>query len=269
MAKDRSTGCGISASPPAEVTGASYRDWLTDIGSNISAFFDPVFTWYYEQLGQPLPDEVSNDRDRLVIDVRQALDETIELERAGRIESGNSFGFEAYGLMNVPIAVALEATLFYCGKPIGKPRGETYPFDTVFSRCRCTIGDRWGDGNYVSHSSQTGGGFFVSDLHDDHTILVRGSAAEGYTVFMSFFGPTPGLRTATRAQLSVVMLNSSSDGGTQLRHAVRRNGQTYGFGEFGRNEYGFNARRIRDAEQLVLRSMMELKNTHNIRGNNP
>jgi len=228
-----------------------------------------VFAWYDEQRLCPLPPEVSDDRDRLVVDVRQALEETIELERAGRIESGNTFGFEAYGLVAVPVSVALETALFYCGKPVGKPRGETHPFDSVFSRCHCSIEDRWGEGNYFSHSSQTRGGFFVSDLHDDHTVLVRGSAAHGYTVFSSFFGPTPGQSTASRAQLSVVMLNASPDGGTELRHAVPRNGQTYGFGEFGRNEYGFNARRIREAEQLVIGSMVELKNTGKIKENKP
>jgi len=269
MTTDGSEAAGSSASPPVEVTAASYRAWLTAIGSNISAFFDPVFAWYEEQRGCPLRPEVSDDRDRLVIDVRQALDETIELERAGRIDSGNTFGFEAYGLVDVPVAVALETVLFYCGKPVGKPRGETYPFDSVFSRCHCSIEDRWGEGSYLSHSSQTRGGFFVSDLHDDHTVLVRGSGTDCYTVFSSFFAPTPGKSTASRAQLSVVMLNASPDGGTELRHAVRRNGQTYGFGEFGRNEYGFNPRRIREVEQLVIRSMVELKNTGTIKENKP
>src|SRR5262245_56365948 len=231
MATDRS---GTDAArPPVEITAASYRAWLAEIGSTISAFFDPVFAWYEEQRTSPLPPEVGDDRDRLVIDVRQALDETMELERAGRIDSGNTFGFEAYGLVAVPASVALETALFYSGKPVGKPRGETYPFDSVFSHCHCSIEDRWGEGNFFSHSAQTRGGFFVSDLHDDHTVLVRGSATDGYTIFSSFFGPTPGQRTASRAQLSVVMLKTSPDGGTELRHALRRNGQTYGFGEFG------------------------------------
>src|SRR5262249_38896500 len=112
MATDRSGAAGTPASPPAEITAAAYRAWLTAIGSSISAFFDPVFAWHDEQRGCPLPPEVSDDRDHLVIDVRQALDETIELERAGRIESGNTFGFEAYGLVDVPVSVALEAALF-------------------------------------------------------------------------------------------------------------------------------------------------------------
>ena len=269
MATDRSGAAGNSASPPAEISAAAYRAWLTDIGSNISAFFDPVLAWYGEQRGSPLPPEVSDDRDRLVIDVRQALDETIELERAGRIDSGNTFGFEAYGLVDVPMSVALETALFYNGKPVGQPRGETYPFDSVFSRCHCSIEDRWGDGNFFSHTSQTRGGFFVSDLHDDHTVLVRGTVSDGYTIFSSFYGPTPGQSTASRAQLSLVMLNASPDGGTELRHALRRNGQIYGLGEFGRNEFGFNTRRIREVEQLVIRSMVELENTGKIKENKP
>src|SRR5262245_34828744 len=269
MATERSRAAGTSASPPAEISAAAYRAWLTAIGSNISAFFDPVFAWYDAQRGSPLPPEVSDDRDHLVIDVRQALDETIELERAGRIDSGNTFGFEAYGLVDVPVSVALETALFYNGKPVGQPRGETYPFDSVFSRCHCSIEDRWGDGNFFSHTSLTRGGFFVSDLHDDLTVLVRGSATDGFAIFSNFFGPTPGQRTASRAQLSVVMLKASPDGGTELRHAVRRNGQTYGLGEFGRGEFGFNARRIREVEQLVTRSMVELKNTGKIKENTP
>jgi hypothetical protein len=256
-----------SASPPDQITPAAYRRWLGAIGSNISKFFDPVFAWHDEQLRSRLPPEVNADLNRLHVDVRRALDDTIALERSGGIGKGNTVGFEAYALVDVPISVALETVLFYSGKPVDEQRGDTYPRDTMFARSHWSIRDKWGAGNYHARSAQKRGGFSVDDLHDDHTILVRGNDAVGYTVFASFFGPTAGKSTATRAQIAVVMLNSSPDGVTEVRHAVRRNGQTYGAGKYCRSDFGFNVKRIRAFERLVSRSMVELNNTGRITEN--
>src|SRR4051812_43252908 len=91
--------------PPDQVTPAAYRAGLTAIGSKRSKFFDGAFAWHAEQLVSPLPHEVNNDPLRLYIDVRRAMNETIDLEDSGEIKRGNTMGFEAYALVDVPVAV--------------------------------------------------------------------------------------------------------------------------------------------------------------------
>ena len=253
--------------PPEEVTPASYRGWLTAIGSKRSKFFDQMFAWHAEQRDSPLPRKVNNDPLRLYIDVRRAINETLDLEESGEIKRGNTMGFEAYALVDVPLAVALETALYYYGKPVGQPSGRTYPRDPVYGHSQWSLQDKWGEGNYFSRGVQTRGGFMVQDLYDDHTVLVRGNNDEGYAIFFNFFGATPGRESATKAQMAIVTLKRSANGATELRHAGRRNGQTYGMGEFGRSEFGFNVNRIRTLERLVTRSMVELNNTGRIKEN--
>jgi hypothetical protein len=204
------------------------------------------FGWYDEQLHDPLPNEVNQDPDKLFVNVQRAIADTDALEGAGDVEQGTTVGFDAYGIVNVPIDKGLETALFYCGKPVGEREGDTYPLDTVFTSSRCTIREKWGAGNYLFSSSQSGEGV-IKDLHDDYTVLVRGSAADGYAAFSSFFGPTAGFETATDSHISILLLKASADGGaTELRHSLRRTGQSYAFLgiDFGRKNFGFNVSRI-------------------------
>jgi hypothetical protein len=257
----------LPSSPPDQVTPAAYRVWLTAIGSKRSKFFDGMFAWHAEQLVSPLPHEVNNDPLRLYIDVRHAMNETLDLEESGEIKRGNTMGFEAYALVDVPVAVALETVLFYTGKPIGQPSGRTHPRSPVYDRCEWSLQEKWGPGNYFARNVQARGGFMVHDLHDEHTILVRGNKKDGYSIFFSFFGAEPGRNTATKAQMAIMVLKRSASGATELRHAARRNGQTYGMGEFGRKEFGFNVNGIRTMERILTRSMVALNKTGRIKEN--
>jgi hypothetical protein len=254
--------------PPAQVTRASYLTWLNAIHSNVSAFHNVMFSWYEEQLRSNLPSQVNADPDKLYVAVDRALRETIELEDSGEIETGNTIGFEAYGILNVPIEIALETKLFNWGKPVGQREGDTYSFDTVFSSRHDWISEKWGAGNYYSGTEQTGGGL-VQSLRDDFTLLVRGNATDGYVLFAEFFAPNG--ETATQAHTSIVMLKPLPNGKTEFRQNARQNGQSYKmFGlEYGRRNFGFNVTRIRQGEKALADTMLELKNTGKIKENKP
>ena len=137
-------------SPPAQITRGTYSSWLRASGSIISPFLDHVFDWYEQQLNSPLPSQVYSDPDKMHVNVDQALQQTIAMEANGDIEEGNTIGFDAYSIIDVPISVALETKLFNWGKPVGQRFGDTYPFDTVFSQVHNQFFERWGLGNYYS-----------------------------------------------------------------------------------------------------------------------
>lgn len=204
--------------PPTDITRANYQGWLRAINSNVSAFADDVFDWYEAQQKQALPAQVAADPDKIYVAVDAALQQTITHEQNGDVEEGNTIGFDAYAIMDVPISVALETKLFNWGKPIGQASGETYPFDTVFSSVHDVLTPKWGTGNYWIKQDETGGGI-VQDLHDDYTILVRGDAQHGYTLFNAWYGAEGD--SATQAHFSIVMLKPTADGKTEYRQCVR------------------------------------------------
>jgi hypothetical protein len=255
-------------SPPAELTRATYLGWLSNVGSNVSPFYVKMMDWYDEQLRTALPAAVYTDPDKLYVTVDRPLRETIELEQAGEIEEGNTVGFEAYGVLDVPIAVALETKLFTWGKPIGKREGDTYPMDTVFSNRHDILTERWGPGNYFSRGIHTGGGI-VQDLRDDYSVLVRSDGKGGYVMYNAYYGPSGD--TASIAHISIVTLAPTADGKTEFRQCVRQNGQSYKvFGlDYGRRNFGFNVSRFRQGEKQLTAQMVELKNTGKIKENRP
>lgn len=257
-----------AGAPPTTITRAAYLSWLASIDSATSAFADKIFAWQDEQLRNPLPPQVNADPDKIYIAVARPMAETIELEQAGEIEEGNTVGFEAYAIINAPIATVLEAKLFTWGKPIGKASGDTYPFDSVFSQKHDQLSVKWGTGNYFS-SSDTSGGGIVKNLHDDYTLLVRGSDADGYTLYAGFFAPRDG--SPTTSHVSIVMLRPLPGGKTEFRQSIRQQGQSYKmFGiDYGRRNFGFNAVRVRQGQKQFYDMAYELKNTGKIKENRP
>jgi hypothetical protein len=253
--------------PPAQLTRESLRTWLAKL-HDPSPFYDAIFDWYDEQLTIPRPSQVDTDPDKLFVRVDRAMAQAIKVEDAGDAEEGTTVGFEAYCRVDVPIAIALETMLFFCGKPVGKDQGDTYPFDTVFSQSHCTLEKRWGDGNYVWRTAQIGGGA-VQDVRDENVVLLRGNAADGFVLFTSFTGPAGD--TTTTTQCMIGMLRSLSANSTEYRQYLQRNGQSYKiFGlDFGRKTYGFNAARVRQVEKPLAAAMVELKTTGKIKENRP
>lgn len=255
--------------PPTDITRASFGPWLKGAvghGYALSEFYDLTFDWYEAQLHASLPSGVNADPEKLFIVTSDARAQTIKLENEGDIAEGIAMGFDAYGIVKVPINLMLDTTLYICGKPIGQAEGTTTPHDTVFGSVHCKIIEKWGAGNYLASMAQTNGGI-VSDLNDDYYVLVRGDAATGYSVFTSFIGPTPGKHTATDNHFSIMMFKSLPNGDTEFRQSLRRSGQYYGIPnlEFGRNNIAFNASRDRNALKGFIAAAIELRDTGHIR----
>jgi len=264
----------MTQNPPTQVTRDNFQSWLSSINPNsISAFFDEVFDWYNQQLSSPPPSQINSDPDKIYVDVNSAEQQTINFENTGDVPAGTTMGYDAYCQFNVPISVALQTILFFCGKPIDKDEGGTYPFNDVFSDCHCSMNEKWGPDNYLSTVSMTGGGV-VDSLHDYYAILIRGDAAGSYSIFSSFLGPVLSDKpviTTTTAQISFAILKSLSDNVTEVRQSFRRNGQSYAqFGlDFGRQEYGFNASTFHQQLKELRDSMVELMTTGTIKQNSP
>ena len=99
------------------------------------------------------------------------------------------------------------------------------------------------------------------------TVLLRGNATDGYVLFASYYGPVQPDQTATVSEISISMLKSLSENVIECRQCVRRNGQSYKFLPFGRQQFGFNVARFRKEEIAVRDSMIELKTTGKIKEN--
>jgi len=252
--------------PPMQLTRGNYRDWLGAIKSDISAFFDPAFDWYETQLRTPMPAQVGSDPEKVYVAVDAADQQTTKLENSADIDQGNTMGFDAYFRANVPISVGLKTMLFFCGKPVGLPQGDTYPYNDTFATCHLSIRENWGANNYLTTVSMMNGGF-AQNLYDYDTVLLRGNGTDGYVLFASFYGPVQPDKTATISEISISMLKSSSENVIECRQCVRRNGQSYKFLPFGRQQFGFNVARFRKEEIAVRDSMIELKTTGKIKEN--
>jgi hypothetical protein len=91
-------------------------------------------------------------------------------------------------------------------------------------------------------------------------VLARGSSTDGYALFCGDLGPTPGQETTTTSHFNIIMLDTLPGNRTTLRHSLRRTGQFYAmFGmPYGRDNFGFNAARMRQAELWLIGAIREL-----------
>jgi hypothetical protein len=251
------------STPPTSVTEANYEAWLGTIGAPANPFSEYVFAWYQQQRNSPLPAEVSADPDHLYVNVDRPMQETIALENSGDVDSGVTYGLEAYGLLEADIQTVLSAKLFGWGKPVGQASGTTYPVDAVFNHTMRTFAPRWGAGAYYSTAIQTGGGL-ARDLNDTFSIILQGNANDGYVLYTSFLAP--GGDTQTTGHFSIVTIRQAGPGKTEFRQLAFQIGQSYAsFGiDFGRKNFGFNYSRVRQGEKGFLSQVMELKATGKI-----
>lgn len=253
---------------PEQVERASYRAWLGEIGSVESPFLDYLFDWLESELPRALPAEVAEDPEHIFVSVDRPLAETIELENAGDLEAGITYGLETYALVDVPVEIALETLLFKWGKPIGEREGTTYPVDTVYGFRQESIEAKWGLRTYQTTTTKANGGL-AKDQRDIYSLMVRGDATRGYVVVGGFLKPNG--NTTTSASMSMMLFLPTSDGKTEFRVSGRHMGQSYKFFgiEYGRRNFGFNKERIRAGQKEFIDSMYELKRTGKIRERRP
>lgn len=256
--------------PPTQLERVSYNRWLKVIGAERCAFDQKLFRWYEDQRKLPLPNEVAADPEKLFVSVERPLAATIELENAGDIEKGITYGLETYGLVDADIKTTLEAVLFRWGKPVGAASGVTYPSDTLYSFREEKLEPMWGPGAFRTVTHKTGGGV-AKDMNDLYTLLVLGNEREGYTLIGSFLGVDGKLVTQTVGGLTLIMLKPTADGKTDYRVAGYHLGQSYAFFgiEFGRRNYGFNRDRIREGQKEFYGQVAELKSTGKITERKP
>lgn len=256
------------AQAPEQIERASYTAWLNEIHSVISPFNEYLFDWYETQLRTPMPEGVAQDPEKIFVAIDAPLAETIELEDAGDIETGVTYGLETYALVDVDVNTAIEALLFKWGKPIGKPSGMTYPYDTVYGY-RQEIGEpKWGASTFQTTTTKTGGGI-AKDQKDIYSLMVRGDSSRGYVAVGQFLKPHG--NTSTTASMSILMFLPTPDGKTEFRVSGRHMGQSYKFFgiEYGRRNFGFNKDRIRVGQKEFIDSMYELKRTGTIKERRP
>jgi hypothetical protein len=253
---------------PAELDRRAYRQWLRTIGSTISPFHEQMFHWLDEEQSRPLPREVNADPDRLYISVDRPIAETDELERAGEIERGVTYGLESYAIVPASVDHVLETILFRWGKPVGEAEGTTYPPDSLFGFRQETLTKHWGENSYRTVTVRTNGGI-AKDQNDIFSLLVREDGRGGYLVAGNFFGPNG--KTTTTSFLTIMMLRPLPGGETELRMSGRHLGQSYNtFGiEIGRRQFGFNPSKIREGQMEFLSQVAELKKTGRITERRP
>ncbi len=256
------------AQAPEQIERSSYTAWLEEIRSVISPFNEYMFDWYETQLRSPMPEEVAQDPEKIFVAIDAPLAETIELEDAGDIEAGVTYGLETYALVDAPVDTAIETLLFKWGKPIGQASGTTYPNDTVYGYRQETIEQKWGPATYQTTTVKTSGGI-AKDQKDIYSLMVRGDSVRGYVAVGQFFKPNG--NTSTISSMSVLMFLPTPDGKTEFRVSGRHMGQSYKFFgiEYGRRNFGFNKDRIRVGQKEFIDSIYELKRTGTIKERRP
>jgi hypothetical protein len=253
---------------PEQVERESYNAWLQTIGSNVNPFSDYLFDWYEEEMQRALPPEVAQDPENIFVAVDRPLAETIELEDAGDIEKGVTYGLETYALVDAPVDIALETLLFKWGKPVGEAAGTTYPMDTVYGFRQESIEPKWGPSTYQTTTTKTNGGL-AKDQKDLWSLMVRGDSTRGYVVIGNFFKPHG--NTSTTSSMSMMLFLPTPEGKTEFRVSGRHMGQSYTFFgiEYGRRNFGFNRDRIRVGQKEFIDSIYELKRTGKIKERRP
>jgi hypothetical protein len=252
----------------------SYLDWVWPLvdrgdGNNATSAFTPlVFEWYEEESRRAsLPREVYEDPGRIFVNVDRPLKQTIELEKSGDIQEGNTVGAEVYAEFDSTVEEALEAMLFSWGKPVGQTSGYTYPAASPFARRVDYFAPLLdlGPGAYANLNLRRDGGI-IKDLADRYLLLVRGNSQEGYTVVMQFIRPA--LQTSTEQVFAMAILRPLPGGKTSYRISTRFQGQSYkvlGNVSIGRAQIGFNKAKVRAVAEEYRSRIQELRATGTIK----
>jgi hypothetical protein len=255
----------LALAAPAKIEKDSFLAWSKSINATENAFADYLFDWFESEKGRDLPPQVYNDAEKMYVSVESPLRQTIELEEAGTIEEGVTYGSEIYAKIPANINQVLETILYRWGKPVGKASGTTAPADTVYGKRVDSIVEKWGPGAYLSITKRTNGGI-ARDMNDQSLLLVRGNEKDGYDIIGQFIQPNG--NTTTTSSMSLMILRALPDGTTSYKLSGRHLGQNYTFlgnVSIGRNNFGFNVGKYRQGQKDFQAMVDELKRTGNIK----
>lgn len=254
--------------PPQSVSLAEHTAWVQSINAVQSPYASRLFGWYEAQKKLPLPAEVAAAPDRLFVTTERPLKECEELEAAGEVEPLVTFGLEAYAEVPANVNLALEASLFLWGKPVGVREGTTYSYDPVFTYREERISEKWGPRDYHTVSIRKQGGI-MKDLSDTVAVTVRGNEQEGYTLVGNFIAPEG--KSMTTGLLVIVTMRPLPGGKTDYRLSARQLGQSYAWlgKDVGRKTVGFNLTKLRGGMATFVKTITELKETGKIKDKHP
>lgn len=241
---------GVVRAAPAELSLAAYQAWVTPLlreADAWSAFAPKVFDWYQNEKDRGLPREVYSDPQRIYVNVKRPLEETIDLENSGEITEGNTIGAEVYAEQAGTVAQALDTMLFRWGKPVRAWEGRTYPPGGQFQKRvdYFAPNPEWGPQAFASLTLRRNGGL-IQDLFDRYIVLIRGDDRRGFDVLMQYL--KPGGTTPTEKCIAIAIIRPLSDGKVAYKISTRFQGQSYkvlGNVQIGRDQIGFNASKVR------------------------
>jgi hypothetical protein len=254
---------------PQDLSLDAYSRWVDPIakpnGKDFTSSFAPaIFAWYESNKSAPLPAQVSQDADKIYVDVETAKAQALELEDSGDIEPYTAAGADVYAIVDGNVDQALEAQLNVWGKPVGKLEGKTKPAPSPFGKRANWFAPNpaWGPGAYASLEVRKDGGIIWS-LSDRYVLLVRGDSATGYDILMQYIGPVG--QSPTTNVLAIAMIRPMPDGKASFRISSRYQGQSYRFlGEIGRSTIGFSQSKVRGIQKSYVDTVTELRATGKI-----
>lgn len=269
---------------PAEIGSEDFVDWMYENMPEqaLSPYIDDLNEWLEENRTSDLPKEVYADKNKIHVDVSRAIAVTDELEDSNDIPLGRAMGSDIYAEIDADVETVLQAWKFKYGlPPQASESGTTYPHDDLFNKIRRESFlplKRFGAGVYLNimeRDSHT----VVKAVNNLNMVVIRGDAAQGYTIMFHFIMPFA--ETTTSSSMSYILMKPLPGGKTAYKIATRHIGQNYWFssvvGNLGwqyvkkklRDNFGFKVSSIYEIQKGLHEMVTELKSSGDIKGRHP
>mgnify|MGYP003337920019 CR=1 FL=1 len=109
---------------PSQLSLDAYSRWIEPIakpdGKDFTSAFAPsIFSWYEQQKDAPLPPQVSQDPDKIFVDVETAKAQAIALEKSRDIETYVAAGADVYAIRLEDLRSDPAGTMSRCAAWLG------------------------------------------------------------------------------------------------------------------------------------------------------